>query len=228
MSKLWKRMTSAVKRKSPKHSNPQVSKRQTNQKSYRDKSRDKSRAASPQLKAKAFIPLPAMNLHASKHSVQHNSVPTKLPCVPTPRHAHKSCLATAQPAQKSAKRSRRVQFAADVKVWDGMRPENDRLQRAVKEYWQREPKIDTLRTLYTNLQEDALRALRDMFARVIKRVQQNRDSTAIPLLPEGGGQGIKFNQKHLRRMQTLYGVMCCVHNKCVQAIQIRIQNSVYY
>jgi len=220
-------MTSAVKRKSPKHSKPQVSKRQTNQNSYLGK----SRAASPQLKAKAFIPLPAMNLHASKHSVQHNSVPTKLPCVPTPRHAHKSCLATAQPAQKSAKRSRRVRFAADVKVWDGMRPENDRLQRIVKEYWQRQPKIDTLRTLYTNLQEEALRTLRGMLARVIKRIQQNRDtgnSTAIPLLPEGGGQGIKFQQKHLRRLETLHGVMCCVHNKCVQAIRIQSQNSVYY
>jgi len=160
----------------------------------------------------SFGPTTATNSPAiSSKSHQFDTVNTEIPC-----NAVDECV------QQHPKRPRKrtVSFAAEAKDWDGMRPDNERLECVIQEFWEKKPAIRTLRALHDNSQEHELRKLRTAFLSVVLQVTEHPDC-ATALLPHGGGQGIKFNGKHLSKMNVLHSVICKVHDKVVRYLASR-------
>ena len=148
--------------------------------------------------------------------LQLDPILTKLPCVAAAESVQQS------PRISKKKKKKRVRFATDAKAWDGMRLENATLQQVVLEFWQEKPAITVLKSLHDSCEEHTLRGLYNAFAAVIKRVEQDPKFNS-PLLPEGGGQGIKFNGQHLQKMRAFLTVISCVHTKVVQSITLQLQ-----
>ena len=174
---------------------------------------------SPSAPRKAFVnsnPNQKKAFVSSHDILQLDSIQTKLPCVA-------AAAAENIPSPKASKRrKKRVRFAADAKDWDGMRPESAILQRVVLEFWQATPAISTLKSLHDSSGEHELRRLYNLLDAVIQRVEQYPNQSS-PLLPQGGGQGIKFNGQHLQKMKALLTVVSCVHTKVVKSITHQIQ-----
>lgn len=151
----------------------------------------------------------------SRDILQLDPIQTKLPCV--------AAAESIQPIPKSSKKKKkRVRFATDVKAWDGMRLENSILQEVVLEFWQATPAISVLKSLHDRCEEHTLRGLYNAVDAVIKRVERDPEFNS-PLLPEGGGQGIKFNGQHVPKLRAFLTVIACVHTKVVRAITLQLQ-----
>lgn len=217
LSRTNKRRERLARGKTSRKSRPQLSRRG---KGENHQSRQATPRSTRNIRCKHACNIqatPAGTPSAASSNRQH--APAHFPCPPTAEYIQ---WATCQSPKRQ--RERRVRFELAAKDWDGMRPEHERLELVVFDFWSKKPTYTVLQMLLDNSREHDLSSLRHLLRGVLYRIKQN-PTKGVALLPGGGGKMAKMNAKHLPRMEKLYTVICRVHDESLRRIGLLMSST---
>ena len=142
--------------------------------------------------------------------------PSFPPSPPTPPSA--ANLRVAKLQQRKQHRKKQVRFHKSAKNWDGLRPQNARLQRLVVDFFGPISNVALLQQLLTERKEYELSMLCEMLTALIVRMKRKEPTKRTLLLPKGSRKSIKLNAEHLPRLSKLLRICYAVHEKCKSTI----------
>ena len=142
--------------------------------------------------------------------------PSFPPSPPTPPSA--ANLGVAKLQQRKQHRKKHVRFHTNCKNWDGLRPQNARLQRLVVDFFAPISNVALLQQLLTERKEYELFMLCEMLTALIVRMKRKEPTERTLLLPKGSRKSIKLNAEYLPRLSKLLNICYAVHEKCKSTI----------